>query len=77
MQHDWSLPYTISYYIDKNVALLRPIYRGLTLLAQVLKVKERIVGKIIRTQVDTDAVTFGFMPWAGDFRCHLYPLKGS
>lgn len=65
MQHDWSLSYTISCYIDKNVALLRPLYRGLTLLAQVMKVKERIVGKIIRTQVDTDAVPFGFMPGRG------------
>lgn len=30
-----------------------------------MKVKERIVGKIIRTQVDTDAVPFGFMPGRG------------
>ena len=49
----------------KGDALLRGNYRGLKLLDQVMKVMEHILATIIRTQVDIDAMQFGFMPGRG------------
>ena len=40
-------------------------YRGLKLLDQVMKVMEHTLATIIRTQVDIDAMQFGFMPGRG------------
>ena len=40
-------------------------YRGLKLLDQVMKVMEHTLATIIRTQVDIDAMQFGFMPGTG------------
>ena len=49
----------------KGDVLLRGNYRGLKLLDQVMKVMEHILATIIRTQVDIDAMQFGFMPGRG------------
>ena len=62
---DWCLSYIISCYKGKGDALLRGNYRGLKLLGQVMKVMEHILAAIIRTQVDIDAMQFGFMPGRG------------
>ena len=66
---DWCLSYIINCYKGKGDALLRGNYRGLKLLDQVMKV--------IRTQVDLDAMEFGFMPGRGKYRCNLYPPTSS
>ena len=52
-------------YKGKGDALLRGNYRGLKLLDQVMKVMEHILATIIRTQVDIDAMQFGFMAGRG------------
>ena len=62
---DWCLSYIINCYKGKGDALLRGNYRGLKLLDQVMKVMEHILATIIRTQVDIDAMQFGFMPGRG------------
>ena len=61
----WCLSYIINFYKGKGDALLRGNYRELTLLHQVMKVMEHILATIIRTQVDIDAMQFGFMPGRG------------
>ena len=62
---DWCLSYLINCYKGKGDALLRENYRGLKLLDQVMKVMEHIFTTIIRTQVNIDAMQFGFMPGRG------------
>ena len=62
---DWCLSYIINCYKGKGDALLRGNYRGLKLLDQVMKNMEHIIATIIRTQVDIDAMQFGFMPGRG------------
>ena len=62
---DWCLPYIINCCKGKGDVLLRGNYRGLKLLDQVMKVMEHILATIIRTQVDIDAMQFGFMPGRG------------
>ena len=62
---DWCLSYIINCYKGKEDALLRGNYRGLKLLDQVMKVMAHILATIIRTQVDMDAMQFGFMPGRG------------
>ena len=59
------LSYIINCYKGKGDALMRGNYRGLKLLDQVMKVMEHILATIIRTQVDIDAMQFGFMPGRG------------
>ena len=59
---DWCLSYIISCYKGKGDVLLRESYRGLKPLHQVMEVMEHILATIIRTQVDIDAMQFGFMP---------------
>ena len=63
--HDWSRSYIINCFKGKGDALERANYRGLKLLDQVMKVMERVLETIIRTQVDIDAMQFGFMPGRG------------
>ena len=62
---DWNLSYIINCYKGKGDPLLRNNYRGLKLLDQMLKLLERILETIIRTQVNIDAMQFGFMPGRG------------
>ena len=63
--HDWRLSYIINCYKGKEDALLRGNYRGLKLSDQVMKLMEHILATIIRTQVDIDAMQFGFMSGRG------------
>ena len=44
---------------------MRGNYRGVKLLDQVKKIMEHILATIIKTQVDIDAMQFGFMPRRG------------
>ena len=46
----------------KGDALCRDNYRGLKLLDQVLKIIERHLDSVIRSQVDIDSMQFGFVP---------------
>ena len=62
---DWCLSYIINCYKGKVDALLRGNYSGVKLLDQVMKVMEHVLATIIRTQVDIDAMQFGFMPGRG------------
>ena len=62
---DWCLSYIINCYKGKGDVLLRGNYIGLKLLDQVMKVMEHVLATIIRTQVDIDAMQFGFMPGRG------------
>ena len=79
---DWCLSYIINCYKGKGDALLRGNYRGLKLLDQVMKVMEHILATIIRTQVDINAMQFGFMCGRGTPNVifilqvqYLYPLS--
>ena len=45
--------------------LSRDSYRGLKMLEQVMKITERVLDSVIRSQVDTDCMQFGFMPGQG------------
>jgi hypothetical protein len=62
---DWNLSYIINCFKGKGDALLRSNYRGLKLLDQMLKLTERVMEGIIRTQINIDAMQFGFMPGRG------------
>ena len=59
---DCNLSYIVSCYKGKGDALSRDSYRGLKLLEQVLKIIERILETVIRSQVDIDSMQFGFVP---------------
>lgn len=62
---DWNLSYIINCYKGKGDSLERGNYRGLKMLDQVLKLLERILEPIIRSQVKIDSMQFGFMPGKG------------
>ena len=62
---DWNLSYIVSLYKGKGDALSRDSYRGLKLLDQVIKIIERVLDSVIRSQVDIDSMQFGFMPGRG------------
>ena len=51
----------INCYKRKSDSLKKGNYRGLKLTDQILKMAERIIEKLIRQQVDIEAVQFGFM----------------
>ena len=63
--NDWNLSYIVNCFKGKGDALLRGNYRGLKLLDQVLKVIERVLEGVIRSQVDINEMQFGFMPGRG------------
>jgi len=65
IQNDWNLSYIINCFKGKGDALDRGNYRGLKLLEQVMKIVERVLDPVIRSQVDIDAMQFGFMPGRG------------
>ena len=46
----------------KHYSLKIGFYRGVKLTDQILKIAERTIEKLIRQQVDTDEMQFGFMP---------------
>ena len=58
----WNFPFIVSLYKGKGDALSRHKYRGLKLQAQVMKIIERVLDSVIRSQVDIDSMQFGFMP---------------
>ena len=58
---DWKLSYIVSSYKGKGDALSRDNYRGLKMLDQVIKIIERVLDSVIRSQVDIDSMQFGFM----------------
>ena len=58
----WNLSYIVSLYKGKGDTLSRDNYRGLKLLAQVMRIIERVLDSVIRSQVDIDSMQFGFMP---------------
>ena len=62
---DWNLSYIVSLYKGKGDALSRHSYRGLKLLDQVMKIIERVLDSVIRSQVDIDSMQFGFIPGRG------------
>ena len=62
---DWNLSYIINCFKGKGDAMERGNFRGLKLLDQVLKAIERVLESIIRSQVNIDAMQFGFMPGRG------------
>ena len=49
----------------KGDALDRGNFRGLKLLDHVMKILERVIEKIIRSQIQIYAMQFGFMPSRG------------
>ena len=53
---DWNLSYIVSLYNGKGDALSRDSYRGLKLLDQVMKIIERVLDSVIRSQVDIDSM---------------------
>ena len=62
---DWNLSYIVSLCKGKGDALSRHSYRGLKLLDQVMKIIERVLDSVIRSQVDIDSMQFGFIPGRG------------
>ena len=62
---DWERSFIVNCYKGKGDALLRGNYRGLKLLDQGMKVRERIINTIIREQVNIDSMQFGFMEGRG------------
>ena len=59
---DWNLSYIVSLYKGKGDALSRDNYRGLKMLDQVMKIIERVLDTMIRSQVDINNMQFGFVP---------------
>ena len=62
---DWNISYIVSLYKGKGDALSRDNYRGLKLLEQVMKIIERVLDSVIRSQADIHSMQFGFMPDRG------------
>ena len=62
---DWNLSHIVSLYKGKGDALSRDNYRSLKLLEQVMKIIERVLHSVIRSQVKIDSMQFGFMPGQG------------
>ena len=61
--NEWNLSYIINCYKGKGDSLDRGNYCGLKMLDQILKLFERILEPIIRSQVDIDNMQFGYMPF--------------
>lgn len=59
---EWNESYIINLYKGKGDALDRGNFRGLKLTDQVLKIMERVIEVIIRSQISIDSMQFGFMP---------------
>ena len=59
---DWKDSFIINYYKGKGDATDRGNYKGLKLLEHVMKVLERVLESLIRSQVDINNIQFGFMP---------------
>ena len=55
----------MSLFIGKSSALDRGEYHGLKLTDQVLKLMEKVIGKIIRECIVIDGMWFVFMPGSG------------
>ena len=55
----------VNSYKGKGGALEQGNYRGLKLLEHVIKVVERIVGRLVREKVNIDDMQFGFIPGHG------------
>ena len=53
---DWTLSYTVSLYKGKSDALSRENYRGFKVLDQVMKIIERVLDSVIRSQIDIDSM---------------------
>ena len=62
---NWNLSYMVSLYKGKGDAFSRDNYRGLKMLDQVMKIIERVLDSVIRSQVDIDRMQIGFMPGRG------------
>ena len=62
---DWNFSYIVSLYKGKGDALSRDNYRGLKLLDQVMKIIERVLYSVIRSQIDISSMQFSFMPGRG------------
>lgn len=62
---EWEESIIINLFKGKGDAMERSNYRGLKLLDHVMKVLERVLEKVIREQVDINAMQFGFMPGKG------------
>ena len=62
---DWDLSCIINCFKGKGDALDRGNFRGLKLIDQVLKIVERIIESLIRSQISIDSMQFGFMPGRG------------
>ena len=74
---DWNLSYIVSLYNSKDDAFSRDSYRGMKILDQVIKIIERVLDSVIRSQIDIDSMQFGFMPGQGttDAIFILYQLQ--
>ena len=59
---DWKDSFIINCYKGKGDATDRRNYRDLKLLEHVMKVLERVLESLIRSQVDINDMQFGFMP---------------
>ena len=61
----WEESHIINCYKGKGDARIRGNYRGLKLLEQAVKVIERVVGSLIREQLDIDEMQYGITPGKG------------
>ena len=59
---DWQESIIINLFKGKGDATVPGNYRGLKLTDHVLKILERVVEKLIRKNLEIDAMQFGFMP---------------
>ena len=57
LSSNWKLLHIVSLYKSKGDALSRDNYRGLKLLDQEMKIIERVLDSVIRSQVDIDNIT--------------------
>ena len=62
---EWNLSYIINLFKGKGDGMERGNFRGLKLLDQVMKIGERVLESIIRSQVNIDDMQFGFVPGKG------------
>ena len=62
---DWNLSYIVSLYNNKGDALSRDNYRGLKLLEQLMKIIDRVLDSVIRSEVDINSMQFRFTQGQG------------
>ena len=67
---DWNLSYIVSLYKGKGDVLYRDNYIDLKIPDHVMKIIERVLDLVIRSQVDIDSMQFGFR--LGHYRCNLH-----